>query len=159
MTAPGQPYIGPVEAKGWHLYEVEVDRPLFASDWDRLQQIGPAHQVEEGGVYVFAPEPHHGQRLGEAYTALDGGIGPSLNIRDAQSEDYPGLALRFSLQFAIFSRLAMGAARVRLYSPHIPGVPQLDIVELDRKTGPAVFARDFDIISPAEFQARLARNQ
>jgi hypothetical protein len=76
---------------------------------------------------------------------------PSLRIRDPASDDYPGLFLRFSPRFAIFSRLALGAAHVRLYTPDIPNVQSIDQVLLDIHTGPAVFARDFDIMPMDEF--------
>ncbi|HSX30040.1 MAG TPA: hypothetical protein VLE73_05780 [Candidatus Saccharimonadales bacterium] len=152
MTNPNaRPYVDPVEAHNWQLYDVTGrSGPITAQRWDMLQRQGPAEQVVDGSSYVFAPRRPKGQRLGTAYNRASKIITPCLRIRDSESDDYSALRLRFSKQYAAFSRLAMHGPRIRLYTPEALGLPLLDVVELDAKTGPAVFARDFDIITIEE---------
>ena len=160
MAEVVRPYIDAVEAKGWHLYQIENRMGSVTGDiWDQLQANGPVNQVLDGGAYIFGPHHEPAQRLFMAHYATRG-IGPCMRIRDPRyREDYPRLETNFSLEFAVFSRLVMGASCVSLYTPQLPGLPpsKLDSVELDLKTGPAVFERDFDIITFKEFELKRQR--
>jgi hypothetical protein len=151
MTKAIRPYVGAIEAKGWSAYEIDIDvGPVTAPLWAQLQTNGPVDQLLDGGTYVLAPQHPPGTRLGDSYIdSVREKVGPCLRIRDPHSDDYPNLTLRFSPHFVVFSRIVMGASRVRLCTPPAPNLQGnfFDKVELDLKTGPHVFARDFDIMS------------
>ncbi len=155
MADPNTPYVGPIEAAGWNLYDItRLAYPHAAGQWNHLQRFGPVAQVVEGGRYVLAPQPEPGQSLADA-NAQSNLIGlPHLRICDYLSPDYPGLRVQYSDKFALVGYLTVSASRVRLYSPKLQ-LPYIhDMVELHPTTGPEIFARDFGIMALQEFMLK-----
>ncbi len=141
------PYVDAVQAHRWQLYDVTgIDRQLDYHEWQVLEQRGPTQQLEEGGQYLLGPVLAAGQSLGGAYARLTEIHMPGLRIGNVASSDYPHLELHHSSTFAVFSRLALDAHGVRLYTPEMPEQSFSDVVILDRHTGPVVFARDFGLV-------------
>ena len=147
-----RPYVDTVEQHGWQLYDIST-LELQAQSWEELEAHGPIDHVEVGGMYVFAPQAQRGQTLREAY-AVTNGIGPCLAIHDPKLPDYKVLRLKFSPRYAFFTRIALDAAGVTLFTPRIKG-QAYDFVTLDPTTAPATFERDFRVMSPNDFQKEL----
>lgn len=147
-------YVETIEAKGWCLYDVS-DEIKQRESWElREQRRSPTLEIESDKMYMFVPQAQEHQTLREAY-AVTMGIGPCLRIRDPDLPEYKSLLLRFSPRFAFFSRIAMNGAEVILFTPETPELPYSDLVVLESSTAESTFVRDFDVITPAKFQAEL----
>jgi hypothetical protein len=134
-------------------HDVEVGR---IRPWDELALQGPATQTLDGSTYLLAPNPVGDETVRDAVVRQQG-IGAYLRIRDINSSDYPGLRLTCSPDFAFFTRLAMTATHVKLHSYTPPTIPYTDEVFLNLDEGPEVFARDFGVMTAAEFLAEYTR--
>lgn len=99
---PTSSYIETIESKGWCLYDASAEFQL--ETWEeREARRGPVSTPEEGGMYLFVPQPGAGQTLREAYS-ITMGVGSSfyvfmtsiaLNIRHWPLSFLPGsLSLR-----------------------------------------------------------------
>lgn len=148
------PYISAIEAKGWCLYDAGTTELQTESWEEREAKRRPVEAVEEGGMYLFVPQPAEGQSLRDAY-AVTKGLGPCLRIPDIESPDYKMLMLKFSPRLAVFTRFALHNAEVGLFTPPSAQLPESDMVVLRAEVAQEVFERDFDVISPEEFRREL----
>lgn len=146
-------YVRSVESKGWSLYDIAGDYQANET-WEERGERQPASTVEEGGMYLFVPQPKNGQTLREAYAVTEG-LGPCLRIKDHDSSEYSLLALRFTPKLAVFTRFAITNADVMLFTPPTPRLPKSDLVVLDSLTAEETFIRDFDVISPEDFKKEV----
>jgi hypothetical protein len=153
----GDVYVERAAAHNWSLYDISRDLERgHIRPWDELAEQGPVGRVQEGGTYIFAPNPQEGETTRDA-VRRQGGIGAYLRIREIDSPDYAGIRLTCSPNYAFFTRLAMEAAHVHLYSYTPPNVLATDEVYLHHVSAAAVFARDFGVMTGPQFQAEYAK--
>lgn len=150
-------YAETLAAHNWSMYDISLDlRRGSTQSWQELAARGPAQQALDGGTYLLAPNPLEGESLDDAVTRQQG-IGAHLRIRDVNSPDYAGLTLFNSPNFAFFTRIAIRAAHVRLYSYVPPRIRGTDDVRLAHDMAAAVFARDFGVMTFEEYRAEFDR--
>ena len=148
-------YIRTIEDRGWCLYDAGTTELQVESWEDRERLRKPVETVDEGGMYIFVPQPEPSQTLRDAY-AVTKGVGPCLRIQDVDSPEYKMLALGFSPNLAVFTRFVLENSEVILLTPKTPELPESDLVVLAAPTAEDTFTRDFDIISPEEFRNKIS---
>ena len=146
-------YVRTVENTGWYFYELRDPDTMPAGKddefWDALESHEPAEHVLDGGAYLLLPQPGRRERMADAFAKVHG-LGPCLRITYAISPEYKRLSLRSAAGFVAFSKLAMEASGVRLYSNPLPNGTLLDEAVLPLRTAEVTFAAGFDIMTSSE---------
>ena len=149
-------YTEVIRSFGWHAFDITDDIARGSiRPWNELYVAGAAGELVIGSTYVLTPQPAEGQTQRDAYVATHG-VGPALHVPDPERPEFAQLLMRFSPRLAVFSRITMETAGVRLHSIPLPDGTSSDMVLLAPETAQRTFEENFFIITNEDFQAEAA---